>query len=123
MLLDLFVVICGLVMGLFIFFESDAIPDWFRLLRINKLCPFLQIDVYFKALKDSPMNSATNYIEFISSKYWDYWIVRALFCPVCLTPVLLSIILSLVFLNWYLFPVVYIGYLFGFLSLKRLYHG
>lgn len=62
-----------------------------------------------------------NYIEFISSKYWHLFLVKALFCPVCLTPILLSLACSIVLLDWHVFPIIYVGSVLLYLSLKKLH--
>lgn len=121
MVLSLIIVAAFLAMFLFVFFSSDAPAEYLRLIKLNKYFPCLLIDDYFNQRLNAPLVIENTYIEFIASKYWDrYFLIRAFLCPVCLTPILFSIISSILFLEWYMFPAVYVFGLLMYFSLKKL---
>ena len=115
-MLDYLIVVCSIVSFLFVLFNSDALPEYLRLFKLNKLFPI--IDQYFAQLKNSSL-FYSSFPEFISSKYWDYFVIRLLMCQIC-AGFWLSLILSYIFLKWWLFPVVYMGTMFLYFVLNSL---
>lgn len=107
---------CIISTVLVILFMSDALAEYLRLFRINKLFKFLWVDSYFSQLKSSPM-TVNNYWTFIGEKYYDYFVIRLITCPLCLS-MYLAIILGLIFLNYKSIPIIYIGALIQYFTIR-----
>jgi hypothetical protein len=105
---------------LVLFHLTDGIPEWIRLLRLNKIFKFLLIDEYFKLLNNNILG-ITTYPEYLGTKY-NYFIIRALTCPICSTFYFSLIAAFFVgILTWLVIFIIsiLIFYLLDFLMNKR----
>ncbi len=101
---------------LIIFFNSDAMPEYLRLFRLNKVFPFLKIDEYFSY--NGPLNS-NSYFEFLNGmKGYNNFLVKLISCPLCLS-VYLSLIMAFFIGHWYYFPLIYLISLFTYFIFKK----
>jgi len=94
MMLDILLII-NLVVLLYVWFETDAVPEWGAFLRIR----FLKCKEY-NEVKNSPLAAMAgkSYSDFLLFKYGKYFFIRLITCPVCFS-VWCNLILYGVFYN------------------------
>lgn len=119
MMLEILSVICGIVGIGVLWFKTDFLVEYIILFRLNKIFPSILNDIngYTKQMTTSPL-SIHSFPEYLSSKH-DNFVVKLFSCFTCLS-FWLSILGSTILANLYLFPIIYIGSLFGFFTLSRL---
>lgn len=96
MLIFNFLLIVNLVAALYIWFDTDALPEWASLLKLK----FLKYKEYADNKKSfSPLVSSQEYVEFLAAKYGENsFFIRLISCPVCFS-VWLNIALVCLFYN------------------------
>lgn len=95
-----FKMVTFIVVFLFIWFETDAIPEWANVLRFH----FMKAREYFEAKKGAMGNLIDGYPTFLVARYNNFW-TRLLECPICFS-VWLNVLGILVFRNGFRFLAI-----------------
>lgn len=103
--------ICFISLLLFVLFETNAIVDYFKLLRINKFLPKYS---EYKDIIDA--GGSVLYLTFLN-KADQRFLIKIITCPTCFS-IYFSLFISILTVELVLFPIICYFSLIGYLVLK-----
>jgi len=99
---------------LFIWFDTDAFIEYFRLLKLSKLFKIDKFDEY------KIQNPKITYLSFIRQKYSNFY-TRLITCPPCIN-FWIVLLFCIIYNNIIFFPIIYIvSYVIYMLLKKNVY--
>ena len=101
-----------IAMLLLIFFRTDGYVEYCRLLRLNFISFYKDFDAKHKE------DFSLTYIKYLR-QYHNNFFVRLVTCPVCLS-VWIGIVLSILFMHFFILPINIIGGLLLFTIVDQL---
>lgn len=96
---------------LFIWFETDALLEYSKLIGLSKL---FKVNYFTKYLE---LNPKASYFSFLR-KYYNNFFVRLITCPPCLTFWVVFIICS-IYKNYLEYPIIYLISYIVYIFLKK----
>lgn len=108
--------ICWIVFVLFIWFDTEAFIEYFRLTPLRKL---FKIDLFDKYKKE--MNPGIDYHSYLRQKHGSF-ITKLITCVPC-TNFWIVLLISLLFNNMALYPIIYISSYVIYKIIKKHIHG
>ena len=96
---------------LFIWFDTDAFVEYFRLLKLNKLFKIDKFDEY------KMQNPKISYLSFIRQKYSNFY-TRLITCPPCIN-FWIVLLFCIIYNNIIFFPIIYVASYVIYMILKK----
>lgn len=96
---------------LFIWFDTDAFVEYFRLLKLSKLFKIDKFDEY------KTQNPKITYLSFIRQKYSNFY-TRLITCPPCIN-FWIVFLFCIIYNNIIFFPIIYVVSYVIYMILKK----